>query len=239
MQKVSNCQFDAVLLKKRLKVLAMNKMDSETENFNVSAMVRKMYDEKLLNYQSQNKDSRKLEIQNTSQTVRAHFRDNRIIPDLDWIKLYAKFFGCSVDYLFGFLDTPTHEIETITSLSGISEKSARNLMRLKKRDDNKTYSLLDVLNNILEFDNGNEFYNILQAIRVYLNSSNIKHMVVFGDDSRPIKTKRTRKLFGKTQDIIGFTLRNNETITVNMSKSIIENSSLRQIADNLDVIKKK
>lgn len=40
----------------------------------------------------------------------------------DHIDLYCRFFGCSADFLLGYIDTPTYEEKALAELTGLSER---------------------------------------------------------------------------------------------------------------------
>lgn len=46
----------------------------------------------------------------------------------DHIDLYCRFFGCSADFLMGYIDTPTHEEKALEDLTALSDTSCRALL---------------------------------------------------------------------------------------------------------------
>ncbi len=64
---------------------------------------------------------------------------------IDYLKLYCDFFGCSADYLLGYIPDKTHELTDIAESTGLSEGAIECLKEMN--DESKA-----VLNFLLEDD---------------------------------------------------------------------------------------
>ena len=67
----------------------------------------------------------------------------------EYIKAYCDFFGCSADYLFGYINLPTKKQTDLQEVTGFSEKSVQRIIGYKN-------DFLDILissSNFYELDN--------------------------------------------------------------------------------------
>ena len=80
-------------------------------------------------------------IENTRQKIARDIKKGAPIKVefLDW---YCRFFGCSADYLMGYIDTPTHEEKEIQELTGLNDGAVRTLLH-------KWPEVINALNELL------------------------------------------------------------------------------------------
>lgn len=90
-----------------------------------------------------------------------------------WLKAYCDFFGCSSDYLFGYIDLPTKEKTDINRLTGLSSKAVDALQILHcpkdaSVEDSQQIGRYDIiaLNLILE-----DFYDRYKSTESHLSFS--------------------------------------------------------------------
>lgn len=122
---------------------------------------------------------------NTTKTINNHLN----YPDSmsqKYIKAYCIIFDCSVDYLLGFIDLPTHADTDIYKETGLTDDSIAALRLIKSDVDNINLfynNELETLNFILKNirkkqkkqKNGIGFTNsILHFIGLYIDSAKIK-----------------------------------------------------------------
>ena len=67
------------------------------------------------------------EIENTRQKIRGDLEKDSA-RTVDHLDLYCRFFGCSADFLMGYIDTPTHEEKVLKDLTALSDTSCRALL---------------------------------------------------------------------------------------------------------------
>jgi len=98
--------------------------------------------------------------------IHRHVYDDVRDIDITWLKNYCSFFGCSADYILGYIDKPTHEITDINKKSGLSSAAIREL--LKADSDKKIiYDRLvagGYLNDLVSVINS--FYDIGASIQI-------------------------------------------------------------------------
>lgn len=67
------------------------------------------------------------EIENTRQKIRGDLEKDSA-RTVDHLDLYCRYFGCSADFLMGYIDTPTHEEKVLKDLTALSDTSCRALL---------------------------------------------------------------------------------------------------------------
>lgn len=72
------------------------------------------------------------EIENTRQKIRGDLEKDSA-RTVDHLDLYCRYFGCSADFLMGYIDTPTHEEKTLEDLTALSGTSCRALLEKEKK----------------------------------------------------------------------------------------------------------
>ena len=76
----------------------------------------------------------------TEKTIRDHLKDcEDIVENLHgvWILRYCDFFGCSADYLLGYIDHPSHTATDVHEYTGLSENALQILHEWKNSDDQR------------------------------------------------------------------------------------------------------
>ncbi len=68
------------------------------------------------------------EIENTRQKIRGDLEKDSA-RTVDHLDLYCRYFGCSADFLMGYIDTPTHEEKVLKDLTALSDASCRALLK--------------------------------------------------------------------------------------------------------------
>lgn len=97
-------------------------------------LATKLYDAGLVTVKSQGKDKYKRRdnaIGSIEKKIRVHIHsDGAYCLQGEFVLAYCKFFECSADYLFGFTDikSPDIDVQNICEKTGLSEKSVLNLM---------------------------------------------------------------------------------------------------------------
>jgi len=96
-------------------------------------VAKEMYQSKIIEYS--NREGKTFSQQNNdlARQLKRHLTDDHkkpIILETKWIIRYCKFFGCSADYLFGFIDNPTHEITDIRKQIGLSVDAITKLQAI-------------------------------------------------------------------------------------------------------------
>lgn len=105
----------------------------------------------------------------------------------EFVIAYCTFFGCSSDYLFGFIDCKTHDRQFINTYTGLSEKAIKKLEYYNQQMHEYTESL-----NILLVSAN--FENALSKIKGYMNT------VKLTDGLMEIRQERRREVFSKQPD---------------------------------------
>ncbi len=111
---------------------------------------------------------------NTKHLLQGHVNGKNI--SIDWIKNYCIYFGCSSDYLLGFIDTPTHtqyddiplKLETIQALKRIQknylEQGYMCFVAAMHQIQKQPYQPLDMLNYLLQSP---DFEKMLYSLEDY------------------------------------------------------------------------
>ena len=84
----------------------------------------------------------------------------------EFVIAYCTFFGCSSDYLFGFIDCKTHDVQFIQNETGLSENAINKLLKLYNNAYSRLEiwnpeSCLDIINNLLTSE---DFMHLIQSI---------------------------------------------------------------------------
>lgn len=89
-----------------------------------------------------------------------------------WVLAYSMYFGCSIDYLAGIIEQPTHETTDIYNVTGLSLNAIQGIQNIKKWDDERNKNkqlglcLTDTLNVVLS---NNFVLDLLQGIKDYIS----------------------------------------------------------------------
>lgn len=136
----------------------------DVANSEYSELLHDMYESeyKVFDYPADcKKDSDKTYQRNkTQKRIALHINGKK--ASISWIQKYCKFFGCSADYLLGYIDKPTHEITDINKASGLSTAAIQKLL-----DNQETKIITD---NLLRTNSIDLFIQALKA------SVQIKHV---------------------------------------------------------------
>lgn len=123
-------------------------------------------------------DDTKIHAHNNVKKALQNHVNGSVKPSIDYIKAYCDFFGCSSDYLLGFIDTPLHttyddiplKFETIQALKQIHTNYLKNgataLYSFISGIPKNPYQTMDTLNLLLSSPH---FENILYKLEDYLN----------------------------------------------------------------------
>ena len=99
------------------------------------------------------------------QSVR-NWEQGRATPDFKTVELLCEFFHCDMDYLFGNINCPTHDIQFIQDKTGLSEEGINKLIFY---NDNSTFQqYTDALNLLFP---SMAFESILCRIQNYLQNT--------------------------------------------------------------------
>lgn len=142
------------------KLLAlMKEQDCDTPK----ALAEKLLDAKLVTVKTRGKDVFKNKdnaVGSIEKKIRTHLHANdaRCLQG-EFVNAYCKFFLCSADYLFGYTEirTPDIEVKEICEITGFSETVVKRLIKDAKSDD--TIHNCQAWSQILESD---LYYGIVQ-----------------------------------------------------------------------------
>lgn len=85
---------------------------------------RRMYNKKILEYSSDDYDAQGKNRDSARKAIRTHMKlDSAENISGKWLKAYCDYFKCSADYLFGYIDLPTHLNTDIHDAIGLSNDS--------------------------------------------------------------------------------------------------------------------
>lgn len=108
----------------------------------------------------------------------------------EYVKAYCDFFGCSADYLFGYIDLPTHTETDIYEKTGLSENAIKKICFHHSRSD--FLGLIKSLNILLRLQS---FENAIYYISKYLKT------VKSTDTLYQERMKRYNEVFSNDPDI--------------------------------------
>lgn len=123
------------------------------------------------------------EIENTRQKIRGDLEKDSA-RTVDHLDLYCRYFGCSADFLMGYIDTPTHEEKALEELTALSGTSCRALLEkdryivkaldLLLPDIRKVRSYDPIRNENIDSKRELDKYNLFGHISSYLTSKEAK-----------------------------------------------------------------
>lgn len=171
----------------RLKSLYKTKnIDTDTRGWALD-VAKMLFDMSILDYDNFAKhensnvipmDDTKIHAHNNVKKALQNHVNGSVMPGVDYITVYCKFFGCSSDYLLGFIDTPLHtkyddiplKFETIQALQEIQKnylkQRAVSFYSYVNGIPKNPRQTLDTLNFLLSNPN---FESILYKLEDYLN----------------------------------------------------------------------
>ncbi len=130
----------------------------------------RLFEKGILEYNSPDYDNQGKQKSNVAHTIREHLKkESAGNVDGYWLKIYCDYFHCSADYLFGYIELPTHEKNNIKNHTGLSENAIDkliNLYNIANSDENAFRShdaleYLDIISNLLTSE---DFLMILKEI---------------------------------------------------------------------------
>ena len=156
------------------------------------------------------------EIENTRQKIRGDLEKDSA-RTVDHLDLYCRYFGCSADFLMGYIDTPTHEEKALKDLTALSDTSCRALLEKDSIITNALDLLLPDLRRVFayspieseDYKNERELdkYNFFNDIASYLTSKEAKSVssgfsgsietkgvILFSDESGNLAALDPRKI---------------------------------------------
>lgn len=100
-------------------------------------------------------------IEGIRKRIVSHLKPNSN-PKMEFIKEYCDFFHCESDFLLGYIDFPTKELQAMHEITGLNEKSVETVIFIKKT------KYIDILNYIME--DCDSFYDFLSNLDLYINN---------------------------------------------------------------------
>lgn len=137
----------------------MGEQDCDTPK----ALAKKLLEAKLVSVNTRGKDIYKNKdnaVGSIEKKIRNHLHaDDATCLQGEFVNAYCKFFGCSSDYLFGYTDirTPNVEMRKICEVTGLSEGAISRLM--KDASDQESVYMCQAWAQILQSD---LYYGIVQ-----------------------------------------------------------------------------
>lgn len=146
------------------------------------------------------------------ETSIKRYESGNQVPKINTIISLCDFLHCDMDYLFGRISEPTHDVHFISEKTGLNEDSVEILMKWNKNNDSKILSengLTDgysgyiqqttippgffygapaiiALNNLLKYEN--LAYSLFEQINKYINENIVG---IDGSTSIAIKSQQT------------------------------------------------
>lgn len=166
-----------------------------------------------------NEDSKK-----RIETARTRIENHRKTESAEntegkWLKAYCDYFKCSADYLFGYIELPTHEKNNIKNHTGLSENAIDkliNLYNIANSNENTFRShdaleYLDIISNLLTSE---DFLMILKEI------SNADSYEMAVHDANAGSTEEIGKNISNITHWVGMLARCKYEILIRFSKMI-------------------
>lgn len=116
-------------------------------------------------------------IRYTADAINSHIKKKGFTaPDRKWIERYCDFFNCSADYLLGYIDRPTHQLQSVGDVTGLSDEVITALSRYN--DETK-----DLLHNMITADGGDLLSGLLSSMFLYCagHVHDLKAYDLYGD----------------------------------------------------------
>lgn len=127
--------------------------------------------------------TRKNRVENARQKITRDI-ENEFPVKAEFLDWYCRYFGCSADFLMGYIDTPTHEEKVLKDLTALSDTSCRALLEKDSIITNALDLLLPDLRRVFaynpieseDYKNERELdkYNFFYDIVSYLTSKEAK-----------------------------------------------------------------
>lgn len=143
--------FKNMLFGERLELLMKGTGLDVSKKGSSTQLARKMIEDGCLAFLV-NSDLKK-RIDSARSRIETHRRDVDSAENVEgkWLKAYCDYFKCSADYLFGYIDFPTHENTDIQKVTGLSKTAIDYL--LAKSHSKYFTNVLDILLKPGYFDN--------------------------------------------------------------------------------------
>lgn len=127
--------------------------------------------------------TRKDRVENARQKITRDIK-NEFPIKAEFLDCYCRYFGCSADFLMGYIDTPTHEEKALEDLTALSGTSCRALLEkdryivkaldLLLPDIRKVRSYDPIRNENIDSERELDKYNLFGNISSYLTSKEAK-----------------------------------------------------------------
>lgn len=111
------------------------------------------------------------------------------VPRADTLSLLCEIFDCDISYLFNQIEVPTHELQFIHDVTGLSEDAIYFLRALKEADSAQSGEILAAVNALLseqDFDRCSSFW---ERLSLFLFSSNTPYRAQFGHQFRDLSAE--------------------------------------------------
>lgn len=131
---------------------------------------KRLFEKGILEYNSPDYDNQGKQKNNVARTINEHLKkESAGNVEGYWLKIYCDYFNCSADYLFGYIELPTHEKNNIKNHTGLSDNAIDKLINLYKiANSNENFfrqhdalECLDIISNLLTSE---DFLAILKEI---------------------------------------------------------------------------
>lgn len=160
--------------------------------------------------------TRKNRVENARQKITRDI-ENEFPVKAEFLDWYCRYFGCSADFLMGYIDTPTHEEKVLKDLTALSDASCRALLKkegaiiraldLLLPDIQKVRSYDPIRNENIDSERELDKYNLFGHISSYLTSKEAKSVssgfsgsietegvILFSDESGNLTALDPRKI---------------------------------------------
>lgn len=131
---------------------------------------KRLYKRGILKYNNIDYDAQNKERDNVRNRIDEHRKtDSAENISGHWLKIYCDYFHCSADYLFGYIELPTHEKTNIKNHTGLSKNAIDKLINLYNTANNNedvfgSYDALECLDIISNLLTSKDFLAILKEI---------------------------------------------------------------------------
>ncbi len=131
-------------------------------------------------------------IESVDKKIQKHLRsDTADGLQGEYVMAYCNFFGCSSDYLFGFIDCKTHEDQFIQDKTGLSQTAIGELRRLKFMNDVFAKEIdLNTINILIEQMGIAGKQSIIHWLTAYLRSNGLSKDIWYDTYTGNISTRR-------------------------------------------------
>lgn len=119
---------------KRLEYLMINDGINITEKGANIELSKRLYSKEVLHYSSDDYDTQNKNRDSARKRIEEHRKaDSASNVSGFWLKVYCDYFHCSADYLFGYIEMPTHAETDIHAKTGLSAEAIERLMEWNEK----------------------------------------------------------------------------------------------------------